>query len=165
MNIYVYINIHAYSMWPWTTKPVLSRWGIFVAKAKNTLYGSKLLIFFYAKNHLDIKWRLCSMKIFSKFLTVNISKPNFWLMICIAKNFIWTALKAIFSIFWELFLWFFFFFFFAPSESRVVSRPNILSYHNKPYINGQLIYSFDLFIHLILIQYIHNNNASHMPFR
>ncbi len=29
-------------MWPWTTKPVLSRWGIFVAIAKNTLYGSKL---------------------------------------------------------------------------------------------------------------------------
>ncbi len=27
---------------PWTTKPVLSRWGIFVAIAKNTLYGSKL---------------------------------------------------------------------------------------------------------------------------
>ncbi len=33
------------NIWPWTTKPVLSRWGIFVAIAKNTLYGSKLLIF------------------------------------------------------------------------------------------------------------------------
>ncbi len=31
-------------LWPWTTKPVLSRWGIFVPIAKNTLYGSKLLI-------------------------------------------------------------------------------------------------------------------------
>ncbi len=29
-------------IWPWTTKPVLSRWGIFVTIAKNTLYGSKL---------------------------------------------------------------------------------------------------------------------------
>ncbi len=29
-------------MWPWTTKPVSSRWGIFVAIAKSTLYGSKL---------------------------------------------------------------------------------------------------------------------------
>ncbi len=39
-------------MWPWTTKPVLSRWSIFVAIANNTLYGSKLYIFlFYAKNH------------------------------------------------------------------------------------------------------------------
>ncbi len=37
-------------MWPWTTKPVLSRWGIFVAIAKNTLCESKLLIFlFYTK--------------------------------------------------------------------------------------------------------------------
>ncbi len=39
------------------------------------------------------------MKIFCKFLTVNISKLNFWLVICIAKNFIWTTLKVIFSIF------------------------------------------------------------------
>ncbi len=44
-----------------TLKPVLSRWGIFVAITKNTLYGSKLFIFMpkkiiylaliYAKNH------------------------------------------------------------------------------------------------------------------
>ncbi len=40
--------------------------------------------------------RSCSMKIFC---TVNISKLNFWLVICIAKNFIWTTLKMIFSIF------------------------------------------------------------------
>ncbi len=39
------------------------------------------------------------MKIFSKCPTVNISKLNFWLVICIAKNFIWTTLKMIFSIF------------------------------------------------------------------
>ncbi len=43
--------------------------------------------------------RSCSMKIFSKFPTVNISKLNCWLVICIAKNFIWTTLKVIFSIF------------------------------------------------------------------
>ncbi len=43
--------------------------------------------------------RSCSMKIFSTFPTVNISKLNFWLVICIAKNFIWTTLKVIFSIF------------------------------------------------------------------
>ncbi len=30
---------------------------------------------------------------------VNISKLNFGLVICIAKNFIWTTLKMIFSIF------------------------------------------------------------------
>ncbi len=43
--------------------------------------------------------RSCSMKIFSEFLTVNIKKRNFWLLICIAKNLIWTTLKMIFSIF------------------------------------------------------------------
>ncbi len=35
----------------WSTKPVLSRWSILVAIANNTLYGLKLYIFFYAKNH------------------------------------------------------------------------------------------------------------------
>ncbi len=34
----------------------------------------------------------------SKFPTVNISKRNFLLVICIAKNIIWTTLKAIFSL-------------------------------------------------------------------
>ncbi len=29
----------------WSTKPVLSRWSIFVTIANNTLYGSKLYIF------------------------------------------------------------------------------------------------------------------------
>ncbi len=43
--------------------------------------------------------RSCSMKIFSTFPIINISKLNFWLVICIAKNFIWTTLKMIFSIF------------------------------------------------------------------
>ncbi len=89
LSIYIYIYTH--NMWPWTTKSVLSRWGMFVAIAKNTLYGSKLYIFSFMPK--------CSMKIFCKFLTVNISKLNFWLVICIAKNFIWTTLKVIFSIF------------------------------------------------------------------
>ncbi len=40
----------------------------------------------------------CSMKIFNKLHTVNILKL-IWLVICIAKNFIWTTLKMIFSIF------------------------------------------------------------------
>ncbi len=39
------------------------------------------------------------MKIFYKFPTVNILKLNFLLVICIAKNFIWTTLKLIFSVF------------------------------------------------------------------
>ncbi len=43
--------------------------------------------------------RSCSMKIFSTFPTINISKLNFCLVICIANYFIWTTLKMIFSIF------------------------------------------------------------------
>ncbi len=43
--------------------------------------------------------RSCSMKIFSTFPIINISLNNYWLVICIAKNFILTTLKMIFSIF------------------------------------------------------------------
>ncbi len=45
------------------------------------------------------------MKTFCKCTTLNISKLNCWLVICIAKDFIWTTLKAIFSIFWFFFLY------------------------------------------------------------
>ncbi len=38
------------------------------------------------------------MTIFCKFSTINISKLNFCLVICIAKNLIWTTLNAIFAI-------------------------------------------------------------------
>ncbi len=36
----------------WSTKPVLSRWGIFVAIANNTLYWSKLYIFLLCQKSL-----------------------------------------------------------------------------------------------------------------
>ncbi len=39
-------------MWPWSTTAVLNRWGIFVAIAKNTSYGSKLLIFLLCQKSL-----------------------------------------------------------------------------------------------------------------
>ncbi len=35
--------------------------------------------------------RSCPIKIFSKLPTENIVKLNFWLVICIAKNFIWSV--------------------------------------------------------------------------
>ncbi len=64
------------------------------------------------------------MKIFCKYPTVNISKNNFGLVMCFAKNLIWTTLKAIFSIFrFEI-----------PDLSQMFSL-------NKTYINGKLIYS------------------------
>ncbi len=47
------------------------------------------------------------MKLFCKFPTVNISKLKFCLIICIAKNLIWTTLKAISDV------------------QTVVSQPNI----------------------------------------
>ncbi len=67
-----------------------------------------------------IRIRSCSMKIFCKFPTINISKLNFWLVICTAKNFIWTTLKAIFSVFW------FFLHPQIPDFQIVVSQPNIV---------------------------------------
>ncbi len=58
----------------------------------------KIIIFSFMPKIIMIL-RLCSMKIFRIFPSVNISKLNIWLLICIAKNFIWTTLKMIFSIF------------------------------------------------------------------
>ncbi len=39
-------------MCPWSTKAVISRTGIFVAIAKNTLYGLKLFIFLLCQTSL-----------------------------------------------------------------------------------------------------------------
>ncbi len=82
-------------MWPWSTKAVISNTGIFVAIAN--CMGQ--MIDFSVMPKIIRILRSCSMKIFCKFPTVNISKLNFWLVICIAKKFIWTTLKVIFSIF------------------------------------------------------------------
>ncbi len=60
-------------MCPCSTKAVISNTGIFVAIDNNTLYESKLYIFILCQKSL----RSCSMKIFSKFPTVNISKLNY----------------------------------------------------------------------------------------
>ncbi len=75
--------------------------------------------------------RSCSMKIFSTFPTVNISKLNFWLLICIAKNFIWTTLKMIFSIFR----------FFCTLRFQIYKYCPIITN-----IKGKLIYSAHLFL-------------------
>ncbi len=55
------------------------------------------------------------MKIFSKFITVNISKHFFLLVISIDKNLIWTTLKAIFFLHPQI-----------PDFEIVVSLPNIV---------------------------------------
>ncbi len=77
--------------------------------ANNKSFWSKFAIFLMTK----ITIRSCSIKIFSKFSTVNISKRNFWLVISIAKNFIWITSKVIFLNIWI---------FFAPSDSRFSNR-------------------------------------------
>ncbi len=61
------------------------------------------------------------MNIFYKFPTVNTSKLNFWLVICIAKNFIWTTLKMIFSIFR----------FFCTLRFQIFKYCPIITNHNK----------------------------------
>ncbi len=63
------------------------------------------------------------MKIFSTFPTVNISKRSFWLVICIAKN----NFKGDFL---NIYI------FLHPQ----IPDFQILSDHNKPYINGNIIY-------------------------
>ncbi len=45
-------------MWPYTTKPVLSHMGIFVAIAKNTLCGSKLSIFILCQKSLEYQVKI-----------------------------------------------------------------------------------------------------------
>ncbi len=89
-----YIYIYTY-MWPWTTKAVLSRTVIFIAN--NILHGSKLYIFFLCEkssgHYVEIMFHE------DIFPTINISKLNFWYVLCIAKNLIWTTWKMIFSIF------------------------------------------------------------------
>ncbi len=80
--------------------------------------------------------RSCSMKIFCKFPTINMLKLIFWLVIYMAKNLIWTTLKAIFSVFFNLFFCTLRFQIF-----KLLSLSQILAYPNKPYINGKIMYS------------------------
>ncbi len=74
----------------------------------------KSLVYIYSNSQQYIVWvkftafsimpqiirilRSGSMKIFCTFSPLNISKLNFWLVICIAKNLIWTTLKVSFLI-------------------------------------------------------------------
>ncbi len=115
-------------------KPVISCTTILVVTANNTLCGSKLSIFILCQQSLKYEERSCSMKIFDTFPTINIPKLNFWLVICIAKKFIWTTLKAIFLIFW---------FFLHPQipDFQILYLGQILLYPNKPY----KIHTYDWF--------------------
>ncbi len=72
--------------------------------------------------------------------TVNISKLNYWLVICIAKKLNLNKFKDDFLNIW---------FFLHPQ----IPDFQILSDHNKPYINGKFIYSaFRWCIHLNFVK-------------
>ncbi len=60
----------------WEHKHSLKLLGIFVAIAKKYIVWVKI-IYFYVMSKIIRILRSCSMKIFSKYLTVNISKLNF----------------------------------------------------------------------------------------
>ncbi len=93
--------------------------------------------------------RSCSMKIFYKFPTVNISKLNFWLVICIAKNFIWTTLKMIFSIFR----------FFCTLRFQIYKYCPIITNHTSMQILFIQL-SDDAYISIWVIIYIHTQLLS-----
>ncbi len=110
-------------------KTSLKSLGYICSNSQKYIVWVKIIIFSFMPKIIRTL-RSCSMKIFCKFPTVNISKLNFWLLICIAKNYNWTNLKAIFSIFWV----------FCTLRFQIFNLGQILSYTNKPYINGKLIY-------------------------
>ncbi len=73
------------------------------------------------------------MKIFCKFPIVNISKLNFLLLICFAKELIWTIKGDFLNIK---------FFFLHPqiADFQIVVLVKYCPVFTKPYINGNLIY-------------------------
>ncbi len=75
-------HLVAYYTWPYKHRYICSN--------SQQYIGQNDRFFFYAKNHWDhVPWRY-----FCNCPTINTSKLDFWLVICIAKNFIWTTLKA-----------------------------------------------------------------------
>ncbi len=103
------ISIH---IWPWSTKAVISNMYI-CSNSQKYIVWVKMIDFSFMpkiiriliKDH--VPWRYFVN--FLPYIYQNFSKIKIiWLVICIAKNFIWTTLKAIFSIF----------VFYAPSDCR-----------------------------------------------
>ncbi len=90
-------------------KPSLKSLGYICSNSQKYIVWVKIIDFFFMPKII----RTLSNHLFHEDIliwsTVNISKLNFWLVICIAKNFIWTTLKAIFFQYLD---------YFAPSDSR-----------------------------------------------
>ncbi len=131
-------SISAVYMCSWSTDAVISSRCI-CSNSQQYSVWVKIIDFYYMPKIIRTL-RSCSMKIFGKFPTVNISKHNFWLVICIAKNFIWTTLKMIFSIYFNFFLHPQ-----IPDFQIVVSQPNIfLSYQTIHQCKAYLFSCIDL---------------------
>ncbi len=116
-------SILTFYKWPWTTKPVLSSTA-YLCNSQKYIVWVKIIDFSFMPK------KIISKRIFWKCPTLNISKFIFGLVICVAKDLIWTTLKAIFSIFR----------FFAPSDSRF-SNSCISAKYCPILRNGKLIYS------------------------
>ncbi len=94
--LYLTITIHQCIFVSQEHKRVISSTCIFVADANIHCMGQNYTFSLWQKS-LGIK--IMFHEIFCTFPTVNISKRHFSLVICIAKNVIWTTLNVIFSIF------------------------------------------------------------------
>ncbi len=99
MKQYPLIIVVAINYVTWTTKPVISTRYI-CSNSQKYIVWVKIIDFYFMpkiirilrKDH--VPWRYL-VHFLRKYI-----KNNFWSVICIAKNFIWTILKAIFSILW-----------------------------------------------------------------
>ncbi len=106
----------------WTTKPVISSMDTFAAIANNMpLYmGQNYSFFYFMSKIIRILSKDHGLSIYLvHFLpeyhnSYQITKRNFWLVICIAKNLISNFLCIYLFVFFS-------FFFFAPSDSRFLN--------------------------------------------
>ncbi len=99
--------------------------GYICSNSQKYIVWVKIIDFYFMPKIIrTLSKKICSIKIFSKFPTVNISKRNFWLVMCIVKNFIWTILKANLAIFR---------FFLHPQipDFKYLYLDQRLSHHNK----------------------------------
>ncbi len=86
-NIYIYIYIYIYIFLSLAHKSSHKSLGYICSNSQQYIVWVKIRDFSFMTKIIRII-RSCSMKIFSQFPTVNISKLNFLLLICIAKNLI-----------------------------------------------------------------------------
>ncbi len=117
--IYIYISLAILSIYvTLENKSSLKSLGYICSNSQKYIVWVKIIDFSFMTKIIRI-FKSCSMKIFGKFPSVNISKLKNLLVTCIAKNLILTNLKVIFfniSIFLHPHI---------PDSQIVASQPNI----------------------------------------